>query len=108
MSCYLLLGDTILFPAAALAGFLLGFAAGAESDLIAYLTGRYFGMAHYGKIYGMLYMPFGLFSALSPIIYASVRDNTGSYNPILTVAILGFIIGGGILLLLDRTLLAGV
>ena len=47
-------------------------------------------------------MPFGLFSALSPIIYASVRDNTGSYNPILTVAILGFIIGGGILLLLGR------
>ena len=102
LSCYLLLGDTIVFPAAALAGFLLGFAAGAESDLIAYLTGRYFGMAHYGKIYGMLYMPFGLFSALSPIIYASVRDNTGSYNPILAVAIFGFIIGGGVLLLLGR------
>ena len=87
---------------AAIAGFLLGFAAGAESDLIAYLTGRYFGMANYGKIYGMLYMPFGLFSALSPIIYASVRDNMGSYNPILSVAIFGFVIGGGLLLLLGR------
>ena len=102
ISCFLLLGDTITFPMAALAGFLLGFAAGAESDLIAYLTGRYFGMAHYGKIYGMLYMPFGFFSALSPLIYAYVRDNMGSYDPILSVAIFIFVVGGGLLLLLGR------
>ena len=102
ISCYILLGDSIAFPMAAMAGFLLGFAAGAESDLIAYLTGRYFGMAHYGKIYGMLYMPFGFFSALSPIIYANVRDNMGSYDPILSVAIFIFVIGGGLLLLLGR------
>ena len=102
ISCYLLLGDGLTFPLAALAGFLLGFAAGAESDLIAYLTGRYFGMAHYGKIYGMLYMPFGFFSALSPIIYAYVRDTTGSYDPILSVAMFAFVIGGGLLLLLGR------
>ncbi|MEP2990516.1 MAG: MFS transporter [Parasphingorhabdus sp.] len=102
ISCYILLGDTIMFPMAALAGFLLGFAAGAESDLIAYLTGRYFGMAHYGKIYGMLYMPFGFFSALSPLIYAYVRDSMDSYDPILSVAIFIFVIGGGLLLLLGR------
>lgn len=102
ISCYILLGDTIAFPMAALAGFLLGFAAGAESDLIAYLTGRYFGMAHYGKIYGMLYMPFGFFSALSPLIYAYVRDNMNSYDPILSVAIFIFVVGGGLLLMLGR------
>ncbi|MEW4467795.1 MFS transporter [Parasphingorhabdus sp. JC815] len=102
LSCYLLLGDDITFFIAAIAGFLLGFAAGAESDLIAYLTGRYFGMANYGKIYGMLYMPFGFFNALSPIIYASVRDNTGSYDSILYVAIFAFVIGGGLLLFLGR------
>lgn len=102
ISCYILLGDTIMFPMAALAGFLLGFAAGAESDLIAYLTGRYFGMAHYGKIYGMLYMPFGFFSALSPLIYAYVRDSMDSYDPILSVAIFIFVLGGGLLLLLGR------
>jgi len=102
ISCYILLGDDIAFPMAATAGFLLGFAAGAESDLIAYLTGRYFGMAHYGKVYGMLYMPFGFFSALSPIIYAYVRDTSGSYDPILSIAIFAFLIGGGLLLLLGR------
>lgn len=102
ISCYILLGDGIAFPMAAVAGFLLGFAAGAESDLIAYLTGRYFGMANYGKIYGMLYMPFGFFSALSPIVYANVRDTTGSYDTVLSVAVFAFIIGGGLLLLLGR------
>ena len=98
----LLLGDTLTLPWALLAGFLLGFAAGAESDLIAYLTGRYFGMAHYGKIYGMFYLPFGVFSAISPVVYAQVFDRTGSFDPILTLAIGGFVIGGGLLLLLGR------
>lgn len=102
LSSWILLDSDPGFTLAALAGFLLGFAAGAESDLIAYLTGRYFGMAHYGKIYGMLYMPFGVFSAISPIVYSSVRDSTGSYDQILFLAMFGYIIGGGLLLLLGR------
>ena len=98
-----LLGDANLgLSEATLAAFLLGFAAGAESDLLAYLTGRYFGMAHYGKIYGMLYMPFGLFSAISPIVYARVRDTTGSYDTVLHIAIFGYLIGGSLLLALGR------
>lgn len=102
ISAWILLGDSITFPLAAAAGFLLGFAAGAESDLIAYLTGRYFGMANYGKIYGMLYMPFGLFSAASPVVYAQVLDRAGSFNPMLEVAIGMFIVGGGLLLFLGK------
>jgi len=102
ISAWILLGDSLAFPMAAIAGFLLGFAAGAESDLIAYLTGRYFGMANYGKIYGMLYMPFGLFSALSPLIYARVFDQTGSFDPILELAIPAFVMGGGLLLFLGK------
>ena len=102
ISAWVLLGDSITFPLAATAGFLLGFAAGAESDLIAYLTGRYFGMANYGKIYGMLYMPFGLFSAASPVVYAQVLDRTGSFDPMLEVAIGMFVVGGGLLLFLGK------
>lgn len=102
ISAWILLGNDITFPLAAMAGFLLGFAAGAESDLIAYLTGRYFGMANYGKIYGMLYMPFGLFSAASPVIYAQVFDRTGSFDQMLQVSIFMFVIGGGMLLLLGK------
>ncbi len=102
ISMWVLLGDSLSFPLAALAAFLLGFAAGAESDLIAYLAGRYFGMANYGKIFGMLYMPFGLFSAASPVIYAQVYDRTGSYDPMLQVAMGMFVAGGAVLLFLGR------
>jgi len=102
LSSLILINGEVSFAAAAFAAFLLGFAAGAESDLIAYLAGRYFGMANYGKIYGMLYMPFGIFSAISPIVYARVRDITGSYDPILLVAIFAYLVGGALLLLLGR------
>ena len=85
-----------------LAAFLLGFAAGAESDLIAFLAARYFGMAYFGRIYGMLYMPFGLFSAISPLVYGIVRDRTGSYDPVLTVAAGMFVVGGALLLAMGR------
>ncbi|OFA29834.1 MFS transporter [Glaciecola punicea] len=97
-----LLGDDILFPVVIFAGFFLGFAAGAESDLIAYLSGRYFGMANYGKIYGMLYMAFGIGSALSPLIYAYVRDTTGSYDQMIFASIFLFVAGGALLLLLGK------
>ena len=102
VSAMILLDPDLNLTMAALAGFFLGFAAGAESDLIAYLTGRYFGMAHYGKIYGMLYMPFGLFSAASPVVYAQAFDRTGSFDPVLEVAIYAFVAGGALLLLLGR------
>lgn len=85
-----------------LAAFLLGFAAGAESDLIAYLASRYFGMANYGKIYGMLYMPFGIASATSPVIYGWFRDTTGSYDGALSMAMVAFVAGALLLLTLGR------
>jgi MFS transporter, OFA family, oxalate/formate antiporter len=102
IGCYLLMGTAPAGMTTSIAAFLLGFAAGAESDLIAFLAARYFGMAHFGRIYGMLYMPFGLASAVSPVIYGMVRDKAGSYDPILTVAMVVFVVGGGMLLLLGR------
>jgi MFS family permease len=85
-----------------IAAFLLGFAAGTESDIIAYLASRYFGMAHYGRIYGTLYMPFAIGAAISPILYGMVRDSTGNYDLALIAAAGGFIFGGTVLLTLGR------
>lgn len=102
LACYLLLGTDSDRTMMTVAAFLLGFAAGAESDLIAFLAARYFGMAHFGRIYGMLYMPFGLMSAISPVIYGTVKVQTGSYDAILTVAAFVFIAGGALLLGLGR------
>lgn len=102
LACWLLMGTSATLGVVMLGGFLLGFAAGAESDVIAFLAARYFGMAHYGKIYGALYMPFGIGSAISPILYGRVRDVTGSYDPMLMAAMAMFAIGGALLLTLGR------
>ena len=98
----LLMGTAHVLTWLLIGGFLLGFAAGAESDVIAFLAARYFGMAQYGRIYGWLYMPFGIGSAVSPILYGAVRDATGSYDAMLTAAMFLFAGGGALLLLLGR------
>ena len=102
LACWLLMGTSTPLAQLMMAGVLLGFAAGAESDLIAFLAGRYFGMAHYGTIYGLLYMPFGLGSAVSPALYGAVRDATGSYDAMLRVAMFLFAIGAVLPLTLGR------
>ena len=102
IACYLLMGTSAEMSMMVTAAFLLGFAAGAESDLIAFLAARYFGMAHFGRIYGFLYMPFGIGSAVSPIFYGVVRDRTGSYDNMLMVASVMFVAGAALLLLLGR------
>ena len=102
IGCWLLMGTSGDYTMLTLAAFLFGFVGGAESDLIAFLAARYFGMAHFGRIYGMLYMPFGLCSAISPVLYGIVRDRLGSYDPILSIAAFVFVAGGALLLLLGR------
>jgi MFS family permease len=102
IACWLLMGTDSSLGLLMLAAVLLGTAAGAESDLIAFLAGRYFGLAHYGKIYGMLYMPFGVGSAISPAVYGAVRDATGSYDAMLVVASGLFLVGAFLPLLLGR------
>ncbi len=101
-ACFLLMGTGGTLSALMVGGFMLGFAAGAESDVIAYLAARYFGMAHYGRIYGVLYMPFGIGSAISPILYGAVRDASGNYDAMLTAATVMFAVGGALLLTLGR------
>ena len=52
---------------AMVAAIALGFAVGAEVDLIGYFTARYFGMAHYGAIYGLQYSIFIFGAAIGPV-----------------------------------------
>lgn len=72
----LALGDIGLAPVAAIA---LGFALGAEVDLIGYLTARYFGMAAYGRIYGVLYAAFIAGAGTSPVVIATIASTGGGY-----------------------------
>ena len=82
--------------------FILGMAAGVEYDLMAYLVSRYFGIAHYGAIYGALYGFFALGAGIGPAVFASFFDRTGSYDGIFMVSAALFLVGALPLLLLGK------
>lgn len=62
------------------AAIALGFAMGAEADLIGYFVCRYFGLRSYGQIYGSQYSLFMLGSGFSPMIAGYIYDTQGSYD----------------------------
>lgn len=97
-AAWLLMQDHITTTQALIAAALVGAAAGAESDLLAFLAARYFGLKHYGRIYGVQYAAFGLASGLAPFLAGKVFDHYGSYNPALPW-IAGFFVVGALLLL---------
>jgi len=66
---------------ATLAAFAIGFALGAEVDLIGYLTMRYFGLAMYGRLYGALYGAFVVGTGFSPLIIARLQIIGSDYTP---------------------------
>jgi len=63
-----------------LAAALIGLAAGAEIDLLAYLTVSYFGRRNYGAIYGWQYSVFALGYGISPFLVGLLYDLSGSYD----------------------------
>jgi MFS transporter, OFA family, oxalate/formate antiporter len=100
--CWQLSAPEVSVMTASICAAVLGLAAGVETDLIAYLAARYYGLKNYGKIYGILYMPFGMMTAISAPLYGRIFDQYGSYNPALTGAAICFIIGAFLLLLIGR------
>lgn len=65
------------------AAFLVGLGMGAEVDIIAYLTSRYFGLRAFGEIYGYAFASYALAGALGPWLMGLGFDRTGSYRTIL-------------------------
>ncbi len=102
-SCLLLaLGGATAPAVIALAVILVGLAAGAEFDILAYMVSRYFGMAHYGLVYSQLMMGMLVGGGFGPPVFGRVFDQTGSYTPILLAATLVFLVAPLLLLTLGR------
>lgn len=71
---------------AIIAALAIGLAMGAEVDIIAYLTARYYGMKAYARFYGVLYGAFLVGVALSPKLIAELQAKADSYTPALWVS----------------------
>lgn len=83
---------------AAIAALLMGFALGAEADLMAYLVSRYFGLRHFGFLYGVIYAGFWVGIAGGPAIAGYLFDAYGNYALALW-AIVGLLATGCLLAL---------
>ena len=68
-------GQTVAYTGAAL----VGLASGAEVDVLAYLTSRYFGLRHYGTIYATFFSAYALGTSAGPLFTSWLAGSTASY-----------------------------
>ena len=83
LSGTLLLAQGGVGSSALLSGVLIGLAAGAEIDVLAYLVSRYFGSRAYATIYSWLYAAWAAGSGMGPTLGARAYDTLGTYQPAL-------------------------
>jgi len=88
--------------AASLTAIALGFAIGAELDLMGFLVARYFGLPEFGRIYGWLYCAFIFASGLGPLWVGALRDATGNYTLALALSAGGLVLACAGFLMLPR------
>ena len=68
---------------------LAGLGMGAEVDVVAYLTSRYFGGRSYGILFGILIGLYGMGIAAGSTVAGAIFDRTGSYDLALIAATIG-------------------
>ena len=70
-----------------IAAVLMGIGIGTESDLMVFLTGRYFGLRHFGTIFSWVFIAHMTGTSLGPYIMGRSFDIHGNYIPILQVCL---------------------
>jgi MFS family permease len=79
------------------AALLVGFALGTESDIVAYLVSRYFGIHSFGAIYGVIFSGFVLAGAFGTFIMGVAFDARHSYALPLALFSLAAILGAALM-----------
>jgi MFS family permease len=80
----------------------LGLVAGAEFDLVAYMTARYFGQKHFSELYGIQYAAFGIGAGSAPAAYGALHDRLGGYDPTIHLSIALLVVAVAVIFTLGR------
>lgn len=83
-----------------LAVFLIGFAFGAEGDILAFLVARHFGVAIYGSVMGLLTFATSFSTASGATLLGLTMAQTGGFDLYLIISGVAVLIGATLLLLL--------
>jgi MFS family permease len=89
---FVLLDFSDSIPLAFACAVLIGIGASAESDLLAYLTGRYFGLASFGELYGYVFAAFMVGTAIGPYLVGVGYELAGSYGTTLWICFAGTLV----------------
>lgn len=94
VACGLLLSLDGSLGLAVAAAIIIGFSLGAETDVVAYLASRYFGLRNYGFLFGIIASLLGLGAGVGPMLAGLSFDYFGSYQQMIIATIPAFAIGG--------------
>ncbi|MBN1855727.1 MAG: MFS transporter [Dehalococcoidia bacterium] len=61
---------------------MMGFGLGSWLPTMSMLTSGYFGMAHYGAVFGALTIPYAVGSAIGPFVAGRMYDMSGNYDAV--------------------------
>ena len=82
--------------------FCLGFAFGAEGDIVAFLVARRFGLAVYSSVMGLLTATMSLSTSLGAGLLSWTLNRTGNYSLFLVISGTAVIVGATMLLAMRR------
>lgn len=82
--------------------FCIGFAFGAEGDLVAFLIARQFGVKIYGSVMGLITFTMSFSTAAGAMLLGYILDSTGGFDLFLIIAGAAVFLGAALLLLLGR------
>ncbi|WP_110950360.1 MFS transporter [Pseudomonas bohemica] len=102
VGCMIYLSGTTDFQLLLMAAMLVGFGAGAEFDIAAFLVARYFGLREYGRLFGVHQGLNTVASALAPLLFAFMLSRSGDYSAMLVYCMACCLIGPLLLLMLGR------
>jgi MFS family permease len=99
------LGTALLLSSQAsllcLAGLGIGLTIGAELDILALTLSRYFGLASFGRLYGLAYSVMILAGGCSPVLIAKLARG-GDYTPGIIVSAIGIFAAAFLVVLLPK------
>ncbi len=99
----LMIASGLTSPAVlAFAIVLMGLSLGAESDLAAYLVMRFFPLAIYGTVLGLVVTSLALSASLGSLVLGAVLHLTGSFSAYLVIGAACSLGGAGLFLMLGR------
>ncbi|QIB67736.1 MFS transporter [Kineobactrum salinum] len=102
IACVLLLTQGDRISNQIVAAIIIGFTLGAEVDVMAYLSSRYFGLRNFGALFGVVVAALTLGAAFGPLAAGATFDYHQSYTPFLVLTMVLVTVSGLALLTLGR------